>query len=180
MKELLCRPMLLALLGGAFLMGPVTGVNAAAFVKYEGIDGESQDTNHEQWIDVLSVDWGTYKPGGGATGQSRRRGEAVPEVQVKVRIDGGTAEVLRAVQKRRVFPSVTIDACEGPSSDPCAAQRQSNRMQHCYLKWELKNVMVTSYQVSASGDERGTATLGMQFEDVGIEYTPSPLICPAE
>jgi len=180
MNDLLRRPMLLALLGGAFLMGPVAGVNAAAFVKYDGVDGESKDSNHDKWIDVLNIDWGASKPGGGATGQSRRRGSLVQELQLKVRIDGGTAEILRSVNSGKVFPTVMIDACEGPSSDPCAAQRQSNRLQHCYLKWELKNVMVTSYQVNASGDDRGTATLGMQFEDVGIEYTPSPLICPAE
>lgn len=180
MNDLLRKRMLLALLGGFLLIGPVAGANAAAFVKYEGIDGESQDTNHRQWIDVQAIDWGTHEPGGGATGQSRRSGAVVSEVEVVVRIDGGTAEVLRSVNTGKVFPAVTIDACEGPSSDPCTAQRQSGRLQHCYLKWELNNVVVTSYQVNASGDERGTATLGMQFEDVRIGYTPAPLICPAE
>ena len=51
----------------------------AAFAKYDGIDGEAIDANHDKWIDVLSLDWGAHKPGGGATGQSRRRGAAVVE-----------------------------------------------------------------------------------------------------
>ena len=46
----------------------------AAFAKYDGIDGEAIDVNHDKWIDVLSIDWGAHKPGGGMTGQSRRRG----------------------------------------------------------------------------------------------------------
>ena len=40
----------------------------AAFAKYDGVDGESKDANHDKWIDVLSIDWGSHKPGGGATG----------------------------------------------------------------------------------------------------------------
>ncbi len=51
----------------------------AAFAKYDGIDGESQDANHDKWIDVLSLDWGAHRSGGGATGQSRRRGAAIVE-----------------------------------------------------------------------------------------------------
>ena len=33
----------------------VTG--GAAFVKYDGVDGESSDVNHDKWIDVLSLKW---------------------------------------------------------------------------------------------------------------------------
>ena len=55
----------------------------AVFAKYDGVDGESvdaqtaelklgtdgsktKDANHDKWIDVLSIDWGSHKPGGGA------------------------------------------------------------------------------------------------------------------
>ena len=38
----------------------------AVFAKYDGVDGESADANHDKWIDVLSNDWGSHKPGGGA------------------------------------------------------------------------------------------------------------------
>lgn len=31
----------------------VTG--GAAFVKYDGVDGESRDASHDRWIDVLSI-----------------------------------------------------------------------------------------------------------------------------
>ena len=29
------------------------------------IGGESKDAGHDKWIDVLSIDWGAHKPGGG-------------------------------------------------------------------------------------------------------------------
>lgn len=34
----------------------MVNANAAAYVKYDGIDGESKDDAHDKWIDVLSVD----------------------------------------------------------------------------------------------------------------------------
>ena len=43
-----------------------------------------------------------------------------------------------------------------------------------YLKYELKNVMVTSYQMNASGnDEAGppTVVVGNNFEEVKVTYT---------
>ncbi len=46
----------------------------AVFAKFQDIDGESRDANHDKWIDVLSVEWGSSIPSGGTTGQSRRRG----------------------------------------------------------------------------------------------------------
>ena len=42
----------------------------AAFLKFDGVDGESKDKDHKCWIDVLSLDNGVHKPGGGATGQT--------------------------------------------------------------------------------------------------------------
>ncbi len=33
----------------------MTNCNAASYLKLDGIDGESKDSDHEKWIDVLSV-----------------------------------------------------------------------------------------------------------------------------
>jgi type VI secretion system secreted protein Hcp len=34
-------------------------LQAAAYIKFDGVDGEAADSKHDKWIDVLSVDWGT-------------------------------------------------------------------------------------------------------------------------
>jgi len=72
--------------------------HAAVFAKYDGIDGESKDENHDKWIDVLSIDWGAHKPGGGATGQSRRRGATVVEdVTLTIEYEKASVKLLEAV-----------------------------------------------------------------------------------
>ncbi|MGE6888400.1 type VI secretion system tube protein Hcp, partial [Serratia bockelmannii] len=38
------------------------------FLKVEGINGESKNANHKQWIDVFSFNWGARQPGNMAVG----------------------------------------------------------------------------------------------------------------
>ena len=51
----------------------------AIFAKYDGIDGESKDENHDTWIDVLELDWSVQRPERGVSGHARRRGAVVVE-----------------------------------------------------------------------------------------------------
>lgn len=38
------------------------------YMKVEGMTGESQDSNHKGWTDVLSFNWGASQPGNMAAG----------------------------------------------------------------------------------------------------------------
>jgi type VI protein secretion system component Hcp len=154
MKEILCNNTIKLikkiLTVTTFIIGSVSIANAAVFAKYDGVDGESKDANHDKWIDVLSIDWGSNKPGGGATGQSRRRGSAIQEVQMEIKIDSATPHLFRSAIDGRVYRDVVIDACEGPATTICNPRPEVES--HCYIQWKLDNVIITSYQVSASGD----------------------------
>ena len=82
----------------------------AAFAKYDGVDGESDDANHGKWIDVLSIDWGAHKPGGGATGQSRRRGAAVVEdLTLTFEYEKAAPKLQEKCLKGEVIPKLEIE-----------------------------------------------------------------------
>ena len=136
----------------------------AVFAKYDGVDGESKDSNHDKWIDVLSVDWGVHKPGGGATGQSRRRGAAVVEdMTLTIEYEKAAPKLQEKCLKGGIIPKLEVE---------CTATYGGAR--ETYLKYELKNVMVTAVQVNASGnDEAGPPTVVMQnnFEEIKVTYT---------
>ncbi len=136
----------------------------AAFAKYDGIDGEALDKNHEKWIDVLSADWGASKPGGGATGQSRRRGGAIVEDMVLTIEYEKAAPVLQEkCLQGQIIPKLEIEM-----TSTYGGSRAT------YLKYELTNVMITSYQTSASGnDDAGppTVVIGNNFEEIKVTYT---------
>ena len=136
----------------------------AVFAKYDGLDGESKDSNHAAWIDVLSVDWGMAKPGGGTTGQSRRRGGAVvDDLTLTIEYEKASPKLQEKCLNGEVFPKVEIE-----QTSTYGGARAT------YLKYELKNVMITSCSVSASGnDESGppTVVVANNFEEIKVTYT---------
>ena len=136
----------------------------AVFAKFDGIDGESNDANHGKWIDVLSIDWAAHKPGGGATGQSRRRGAAVVEdMTMTIEYEKAAPKLQEKLLTGEVIPKLEIE---------CTATYGGARA--TYLKYELKNVMITSFSTNASGnDQHGppTVQLSSNFEEIVVTYT---------
>lgn len=136
----------------------------AAFAKYDGVDGESRDAHHNNWIDVLSLDWGAYHPGSGSTGQSRRRASAVVEdLVLTIEYEKASPKLLEKCLKGGVVPKLEVEL-----TATYGGARAT------YLRYELKNVMVTSYQINASGsDEAGppTVVIGNNFEEIKVTYT---------
>ena len=134
----------------------------ALFIKFDGIDGEAKDKDHKQWSDLLSMSWGVHKAGGGATGQTRRRGvNTVEDVMVHKEVDKATPKLVEAVLSGKVFPKVEIHDTatygEGRAT---------------FLKYELKNVAVTSHNISAAGggDAVPSEQMSLNFEEVKFTY----------
>jgi type VI secretion system secreted protein Hcp len=135
----------------------------AVYVKFDGIDGEAQDDNHKKWIDVLSVDWGAHKPGGGATGQSRRRGAAVVE------------DVTLTLEYEKAAPKLQEKCLTGEIIKKVEIELTSTYggARATYLKYELKNVMISSFQTNASGNDETppTVVIANNFEEIKVTYT---------
>ena len=135
----------------------------AVFAKYDGVDGESADANHDKWIDVLSIDWGSHKPGGGATGQSRRRGGVIVEdLRLTMEYEKSTIKLLEKLNMGEVIPKLEIEQ---------TANYGGSRS--TYLKYELVNVQVTAFDVNASGNDESppTVTIANNFEEYKVTYT---------
>jgi type VI secretion system Hcp family effector len=134
----------------------------AAFVKYEGIDGESIDADHENWIDVLSVEWGAHEPEAGASGQSRRRGSAIVEdMMIAFEYEKAAPKLEEKCLKGAIIPLLEIEL---------TGIRGNNRQ--TYLKYELKNVRISSFHVSGvtqSGPPM--VVIGNNFEEIKVTYT---------
>jgi type VI secretion system secreted protein Hcp len=135
----------------------------ALFIKFDGVNGECNDANHQGWSDLLSMSWGLNQAGAGATGQTRRRGVVtVQDVAITKEFDLASLKLAEAVCSGKVFPKVEIHNTAS-YSDARAT----------FLKYELKNVMVTSHQVSQAGggDAVPTEMMTLNFEEVKQTYT---------
>ena len=128
-------------------------------VKFDGVDGESKYSETDKWSDVLSYSWGAHKPGGGATGQSRRRGSAVVDDLVIVKeIDKSTAKIQEKLLMGEVIPLVEV-----------AEYQNGNQV----WKYELKNVQVSSFFITGSADAPGAdlEQITLNYEEIKWTYT---------
>jgi type VI secretion system secreted protein Hcp len=135
----------------------------ALFIKFDGVDGEANDKDHKAWCNLLSFSWGLHKAGAGATGSTRRRGVVtVEDVVVTKEYDKSSPKLAESVCLGKIFPKVEIH--------DTTTYGDGNRA--VFLKYELKNVMVSSHNVSAAGggDAVPHENISLNFEEVKQTY----------
>jgi type VI secretion system secreted protein Hcp len=132
----------------------------ALFIKFDGIEGECHDKDHKGWVDLLSYSWGLSQSGADATGQTRRRGVvSVSDLSCSKEMEKSSPKIAEAICKGKVFPKVEIHSC-ATYGDARAT----------FLKYELKNVMVSSYVSSGGSDAVPTESLSLNFEEIKNTY----------
>jgi type VI secretion system secreted protein Hcp len=154
-------------LAALVLMGSALSADAGAYMKFDGVDGECQDEHHKDWITIESLSHAIVR-GGGLTGQSRRRGDVVLGDVVCVKeLDKASPKIAESVCTGRVFPKVEIEFTRSTTS-PDGTDGPVT-----YLKYELTNVMVTSYSFhgNAAGDPLPTEEITLNFEEIKVTYT---------
>ncbi|RZB33569.1 MAG: type VI secretion system secreted protein Hcp [Desulfobacteraceae bacterium Eth-SRB2] len=136
----------------------------AAYIKFDGVDGEAQDKDHKNWSDLVSFGQGLQQPGSSSTGPTRRRGDVVVEdITVAKELDKASPKIAEAVCKGKVFPKVNIDMT--------ASYTDAGRV--TYYAYELINVLVTSYNISGSGQSEDVPMedFALNFEEIKVTYT---------
>ena len=134
----------------------------ALFIKFDGIEGESQDKDHKCWTDLQSFSWGVSKAGEGATGQTRRRGiVTIHDISCSKEVDKSTPKLCEAVLLGKVFPKVELH--------DTATYGEARAT---FMKFELKNVAVTNQAMSAagSGDAVPVESFSLNFEEIKQTY----------
>ncbi|PIE66991.1 MAG: hypothetical protein CSA23_06275 [Deltaproteobacteria bacterium] len=136
----------------------------AAFIKFSDIEGEAKDAKHEGWSDLASFSQAITKPGAGMTGQSRRRGDAIAEDLVcSKELDKASPKIAEKCLNGKIFDTVQIEMTASISDEG----RQT------YLAYEMKKVMVTSYNVSGvgQGEQVPMEDFTLNFEEIKVTYT---------
>jgi type VI secretion system secreted protein Hcp len=133
------------------------------FAKYEAIDGEVDDDEHDKWIEILSYEWGVGHPSAGVSGETRRRGSAVVEdLVIALEYEKAAPKLLEKCLKGAVIPTLEIEL-----TNVWGDNRQT------YLRYEMKNVLITDYHVAGEADSGGppVVVVGNNFEEIKVTYT---------
>lgn len=131
----------------------------AAFIKFDGVDGEATDDRHRGWSELASFAQAMHRVQPAAGGG--RLGTVVFEDLACVKpVDKSSPKLAEAVAKGKAFPKVEIHL---------TAQFGDERA--VYYAYELRNVLVTSYQVGGSADAVPIEELALNFEEIKVTYT---------
>jgi len=136
----------------------------AAYIKFDGVDGEALDKDHKAWSDLASFGQGVHQPGGTSTGATRRRGDVIlDDIACSKELDKSSPKIAEAVCKGKVFPKVEIHLS--------ASYTDVGRV--TYYAYELKNVLVTSYSIGGSGQAEDVPMedFALNFEEIKVTYT---------
>lgn len=163
-----------ATLGVAVCLAAVsTAANSAAYIKFDGVDGSVQVASHKGWVNVVSVSQITRKPGGGSQAPAETQ---VSDLVVVKQLDKSTPKLAEHCASGTFIGNATLEwIVDLPFAAGTAPQRD-------YLRYELKNVLITSYSIGAAEVPSMTGTSGggsplpheeltLNFEEIKIEYT---------
>ncbi|MDH3192417.1 MAG: type VI secretion system tube protein Hcp [Nitrosopumilus sp.] len=151
------------ILGTILITGfSINDASAAVFAKYDGVDGESKDTTHPTWIDILNVEWGVHKQSSEESTTKRQGQVIVEDIRLTMEFEKSTVKLLEKMNLGEVIPKLEIEQ---------TATYGGERV--VYIKYELKNVMVTSFDVNASGNDESppSVTIANNFEEYKVTYT---------
>jgi len=149
-----------------------------AFLKIDGIKGESADAKHKGEIDVMSFSWGMEQTGISATGGGGGAGKVkVHDLQITKKTDASS-------------PLLMLNCASGAHiKEASFVVRKAGGEQLEYLKIKLTDVLVSSYEPASkseliglllpavnvngqSGDEIPMESITLNFAKVEYSYQP--------
>lgn len=135
----------------------------AGYMQLGDIKGESKDSKHDGWINLVSVSQSLTRPmAAGSSGSTRQRASVrCGDVLVVKELDSSTPKLIEAICDGTVFPKCTIDLCTSTG--------QSGRVP--YFMWVLDNVHVTSYSVSGATSDGNVPTENISLNYEKIKWT---------
>ncbi|KAB7622595.1 Hcp family type VI secretion system effector [Alkalilimnicola sp. S0819] len=136
------------------------------FMNYDGIKGECADSNHEEWLDLESIQWGVDRRITSATSTQNDRESANAEISdliVTRRMDSAT-------------PNIFMETCCGTGKDVVIhlTKTGSGSGTDTYMEYTLKNALMSHYSVNANSQETGRPSeqITISFVDLEVKYTP--------
>lgn len=158
--------LLIPLLMSVSLMVVTTSAQAAVdmFLKLDGIDGESQDDAHQDWIVITSFSEGVSAPL--AAGQTGAGGGTVRPtfsgLTVSKFVDRASPAIRQNLAKGAAIPNAHL-----------VVRRAGTNKSEVFFEILMENVVLTSVSAGGTGGEdRLTENVTLNFSKILWRYTP--------
>lgn len=122
-----------------------------AFLKIDGIDGESTDDKHKNWIEILSFSWGLTQPatGSGSSGGARSSERVTAsDFSIVKTIDKTTPKLMEKVCNGEHIKEIKLELCRNTGA------------KEKYAEYVMKDVLISSWR--PGGSAQGGETLPLE------------------
>ena len=129
------------------------------YIQLEGIQGESQDSKHEDWIDILSFEYNVSQSSsmssGGGSGVGRANFDALTFFHY---VDRATPNLMQYCASGKVIPTAKISCCKvGDGSQE-------------YMKVTLSGCQITyAGPIGSTEDARIKEKVSISYEKIEVE-----------
>jgi type VI secretion system secreted protein Hcp len=135
-----------------------------AFLKLDGVTGESTDSAFSGAIEIYSFSWGASNPvtiGSASTGSGAGK-VSLSSFNFMKKLDNASPTLLKNCCIGDHFATGTLSL------------RKAGGEQSVYLEYDMTEVYIESYQVSGSsgGDDTPTESISVTFAQIIMKYTP--------
>ena len=131
------------------------------FLKFDGIDAESQDHKHKASIQVESWSWGETNAGSSGHGSGAGAGKvSMQDLHFTAKVHKGS-------------PILKLKCASGEHIKKAVLTcRKAGKDQQEFLKFTFEDVLVTSFQIggSAHGDIVPVEQVSFTFSQIEMEY----------
>lgn len=136
------------------------------FLKLEGIDGESTDDKHKDWIEIDSFSWGLGQIIGEDGTRPTGAGGGAGKVQVQ------DFNFVKKIDKSS--PVLMLSCATGQHmKEGVLIGRKAGEKPLEYLKIKLTDILISGYQTGGSaGDVVPTDQFSLNFAKIEFSYTP--------
>ena len=137
------------------------GVSGQAFLKIDGIKGESVDAKHAGEIDVEAFSWGLAQTAAGGVGGGAGAGKAsFSDFSFMTKVTTASPQLVLACASGKHLKEAVLTARR-----PGAAAVE-------FLKITFTDVLISSFQESGSDDVPGDS-VSFNFAKIKFEFTPT-------
>jgi len=128
-----------------------------AFLKVEGVPGESKDAKHSDWIEILGYNWGVDQPetrSASSHGSLSAERANFHDFVVTKALDKASPKLAIGCASGEHYPSATLEICRaGGDKQP-------------YMEYKLTDVIVRSIKPGG----RATDEESIPLEDIAFAY----------
>ena len=131
------------------------------YLQIAGVPGESRDSKHKDWIDIMSWTFGESNPSTMQAGAGAGAGKVqMSDINFMTRMSKASPKLFLACASGQHMKEATL-----------VGVRRGRGTQQEFLTWTFSDVLVSSYQTSGSqGGDEVMDSVSIAFSKVGVEY----------